>query len=241
MVQLSTSLHKPISKESMQNVLECLLQSPSKQFVEQLFVRIYQCRLEGISDTLIQQVSQALFASEEEEDNAQEAKKTQVSKEEIGKCRRCLETIQQIMEQCVFFQIETEEEIFDLIFKRSKLNTSNDEVLKMVKLMCQVLLKYGPTQQQTAMNHMISLPKLVDLKWRVDLKSSASSKSNASTATTTPCVMVQMTIDQPSSNIHQLQQPKVINFEMNRETLEVMLSGLSKIRDQLSGMNQTSQ
>lgn len=236
MVQLATSLHKPISKDAMQNVLECLLQSPSKQFVEQLFVRIYQCRLEGISDTLIQQVSQALFSSEEDESTDKK-----VSKDELMKCRHCLETMLQILEQCIFFQVESEEEIFDLIIKRSKLNTSNDEVLKMVKLMCQVLVKYGPVQQQTAMNHMISLPKLVDLKWRVDLKSSASSKNNASTATTIPCVMVQMTIDQTSSNIHQLQQPKVINFEMNRETLEVMLSGLSKIRDQLSGMNQTSQ
>lgn len=45
-----------------------------------------------------------------------------------------------------------------------------------------------------------------------------------------------LTIENIPTNTHELPSRDKINFEVNRESLETMIDGLSKIRDQLQGM-----
>jgi hypothetical protein len=121
----------------------------------------------------------------------------------------------------------------------------------------------------------VSLPKLLDVDWRVDVKTSANTVSRMAA----PTALVQLTVRGPpvrraatptppkngvvrsSSSPQswhmwerswllirwsQVAQPSVqdgvvgamdsVNFEVNKETLQTMLDGLGKIRDQLSAV-----
>jgi hypothetical protein len=69
----------------------------------------------------------------------------------------------------------------------------------------------------------LSLPRLRALDWRVDVKTA----SGGAAGVGVPSVIVQLSVE----------PDQVVTFEMDKETLQALLSGLGKIRSQLAGLN----
>jgi hypothetical protein len=74
-----------------------------------------------------------------------------------------------------------------------------------------------------AIKHTVSVPKLVGVDWRVDVKTASTHASGLGV----PSVVMKLVVDE-----------KTVVFEMDKETLQAMLSGLGKIRDQLDRISQ---
>ena len=87
-----------------------------------------------------------------------------------------------------------------------------------------------------AMASQVSLPKLADFDWRVDVKTS----SDAITRMSMPTCLLQLKIQEDSCEENTLPELKCLNVELCKKTLDTMLDGLGKIRDQLSSVAQTS-
>ena len=98
---------------------------------------------------------------------------------------------------------------------------------------------------------IVSLPCLIDFDWKVNIKSSSDSASRMAA----PTCLVQMNVRPhpliKSSHAHKNkydviftggvmprvnQNVRTINVEFSKETLDTMLDGLGKIRDQLSSV-----
>ena len=86
--------------------------------------------------------------------------------------------------------------------------------------------------QQQATQTGISLPKLIDVDWRVDVKTSG----NAVSRMAAPSALVQMQVAAPQVQDGLVGPMQTVTFEMNKETLQSMLDGLGKIREQLQGI-----
>ncbi len=68
----------------------------------------------------------------------------------------------------------------------------------------------------------LSLPRLRGVDWRVDVKTASSGAAGLGV----PAVIVQLSVE----------PDQVVTFEMDKETLQALLSGLGKIRSQLAGL-----
>ncbi|TSK13522.1 COMM domain-containing protein 9 [Bagarius yarrelli] len=80
----------------------------------------------------------------------------------------------------------------------------------------------------------VSLPRLADLEWRVDMKLASDSVSRMAV----PTCMLNMKI-QDEGNISGgggSTNESSVTVELSKETLETMLDGLGRIRDQLSAV-----
>nr|XP_022315394.1 COMM domain-containing protein 9-like isoform X2 [Crassostrea virginica] len=78
----------------------------------------------------------------------------------------------------------------------------------------------------------VSLPRLVDFDWRVDTKMASESVSRMSV----PTCILQMKVQENQSEVSTTPEVHNVNVELSKETLDTMLDGLSKIRDQLSSV-----
>ena len=85
--------------------------------------------------------------------------------------------------------------------------------------LCQILLKYIPSWRDQTIQTQVSPPKLVDMKWRIDLQSSSDSISNLVNSN----LIVQMDVQKSSDKKGIMKPMETISFEMNKETLEIML------------------
>ncbi|XP_066557108.1 COMM domain-containing protein 9 [Amia ocellicauda] len=98
-------------------------------------------------------------------------------------------------------------------------------------LLTKILLEHSPTWRNEAVSNQISLPQLVDMDWRVDIKTASDSMNRMAV----PTCLVQMKVqDDPS-----LRGPaalSTVTLELSKETLDTMLDGLGRIRDQLSAV-----
>ena len=101
---------------------------------------------------------------------------------------------------------------------------------KLKKLIAKILKNRLSIWREVASNQCIALPKLVDFDWRLDFKSSADGLS----VMAKPSAMLNLTIRQQPEREHEMPDIKNVDFEMDRETLDVVVDGLGKIRDQLS-------
>jgi hypothetical protein len=73
-----------------------------------------------------------------------------------------------------------------------------------------------------AARSQLSLPRLQSVDWRVDVKTASGHAGGMGV----PSVIVQLRVE----------PDQVVSFEMDKETLQALLSGLGKIRSQLSGL-----
>lgn len=78
----------------------------------------------------------------------------------------------------------------------------------------------------------VSLPNLIDIDWHVNMIKS----SHAVKSIEIPSVVLQLDIADIPMHVNQLPMQKKIHVELNKESLDTMLEGLGKIRDQLSAM-----
>ena len=77
----------------------------------------------------------------------------------------------------------------------------------------------------------ISLPTLVDFDWRIDMISSSSSIDRMSV----PTCLLQLKVDDEGQK-EAGAGGRNVTVEMSKETLDTMLHGLGKIRDQLNSV-----
>ncbi|XP_037538547.1 COMM domain-containing protein 9 [Nematolebias whitei] len=96
-------------------------------------------------------------------------------------------------------------------------------------LITKILLKNGPTWRTEALSNQISLPQLKDLDWRVDLVSGSDSLSRMAV----PTCLVQLKLEDPCPPAGE-DTVSTVTVELSRESLDTMLDGLGRIRDQLS-------
>ncbi|KAF0874934.1 COMD9 protein, partial [Crocuta crocuta] len=83
-----------------------------------------------------------------------------------------------------------------------------------------------------AVSFAVSLPRLVDLDWRVDIKTSSDSISRMAV----PTCLLQMKIREDPSLCGDKPAVSAVTVELSKETLDTMLDGLGRIRDQLSAV-----
>ena len=194
-----------------------LLQAPSKVFVEQVFVRVYQTRFDGFNSDFVESVAEQLQQNQ------------QVNYHDV--IEELLSTVLHVIQYCVYHQLNTPEAILT-----SELFTDNDTSFtshdNLKKLVAGTILKFYDVWKEQAINTQIGLPKLVDMKWRVDL----STASNVIQKMSAPSVVIQLNVQNPSKVVGVMPKTEQVNFEMDKETLSTMLKGLSKIRDQLASI-----
>uniref|UniRef100_A0A7S0TU75 COMM domain-containing protein n=1 Tax=Hemiselmis andersenii TaxID=464988 RepID=A0A7S0TU75_HEMAN len=80
----------------------------------------------------------------------------------------------------------------------------------------------------------VSEPRLLDMNWRGGVKAA----SNHITTMSVPTCFVGLQVQDSPQRKDELPPVSNITFELNKEELETMLGGLTKLRDQLSGVAQ---
>ncbi|XP_025084935.1 COMM domain-containing protein 9-like isoform X3 [Pomacea canaliculata] len=78
----------------------------------------------------------------------------------------------------------------------------------------------------------VSLPKLVDFDWRVDVKTSSDAVARMSVPTCILNLQMEGNLEGRDSQT----EWQSVNVELSKETLDTMLDGLSKIREQLASV-----
>eukprot|EP00300_Choanocystis_sp_HF-7_P032736 c4381_g1_i1.p2 GENE.c4381_g1_i1~~c4381_g1_i1.p2 ORF type:complete len:173 (+),score=50.53 c4381_g1_i1:291-809(+) len=99
-------------------------------------------------------------------------------------------------------------------------------------LVAQIIGTHKDNWRELLTASTISLPRLVDSSWRVDVKSASQDAYRMHAAT---CI-VELTVQEEAELAGVMMGTRRVNFELNRETLETMLDGLGKIRDQLASI-----
>ncbi|XP_070283904.1 COMM domain-containing protein 9 isoform X1 [Myotis yumanensis] len=99
-------------------------------------------------------------------------------------------------------------------------------------LLTKIILENISTWRAEAQADLISLPRLVDLDWRVDIKTASDSISRM----VVPTCLLQMKIKEDPSLCKDSPSVSAVTMELSKETLDTMLDGLGRIRDQLSAV-----
>ncbi|XP_034444162.1 COMM domain-containing protein 9 isoform X2 [Hippoglossus hippoglossus] len=93
-------------------------------------------------------------------------------------------------------------------------------------LITKILLENSPTWRTEA---AVSLPQLKDLDWRVHMVTGSDSLSRMSV----PTCLVQLKVEDPCPSAGS-ESVSTVTVELSRESLDTILDGLGRIRDQLS-------
>ncbi|XP_035497256.1 COMM domain-containing protein 9 [Scophthalmus maximus] len=98
-------------------------------------------------------------------------------------------------------------------------------------LVTKILLENSPTWRTEAASDQISLPQLKELNWRVDMVTGSDSLSRVSV----PSCLVQLQVEDPCPPAGG-EAVSTVTVELSRESLDTMLDGLGRIREQLSAV-----
>ena len=137
---------------------------------------------------------------------------------DAGAARRCCEAAAALAAAAVREEGGEEEALAAL----ARAHCSEAEV---AAALAALLARLAPAWRAEAAGRQTGLPRLRSLEWRVDVKTASSHAGGMGV----PGVIVQMNIDGGPE--------EVVAFEMDKETLSALLSGLGKIRNQLAGLN----
>uniref|UniRef100_A0A7N6B427 COMM domain-containing protein n=1 Tax=Anabas testudineus TaxID=64144 RepID=A0A7N6B427_ANATE len=96
-------------------------------------------------------------------------------------------------------------------------------------LITKILLENSPVWRTEALSDQISLPQLKELDWRVDMMTGSDSVSRMSV----PTCLVQLKMEDPCPSAAG-ESVSTVTVELSRESLDTILDGLGRIRDQLS-------
>ncbi|XP_058500713.1 COMM domain-containing protein 9 isoform X1 [Solea solea] len=96
-------------------------------------------------------------------------------------------------------------------------------------LITKILLENSPTWRTEAAGDHISVPQLKHVDWRVDMVTGSDSLSRMSV----PTCLVQLQVDDPCPSAGG-ESVSTVMVELSRESLDTILDGLGRIRDQLS-------
>eukprot|EP00033_Pygsuia_biforma_P001937 GCRY01002159.1.p1 GENE.GCRY01002159.1~~GCRY01002159.1.p1 ORF type:complete len:190 (+),score=45.95 GCRY01002159.1:150-719(+) len=97
-------------------------------------------------------------------------------------------------------------------------------------LLARVIETHHDEWRAELIEQRVSLPRLLEMDWRVDIKSASSDVSSMSI----PTALISLKVEDP--DLTSVAQEKSVVFELPRETLDTMLDGMTKIKDQLSSI-----
>ncbi|XP_059961023.1 COMM domain-containing protein 9 isoform X3 [Mesoplodon densirostris] len=135
-----------------------------------------------------------------------------------------LQALHRLTRLVVFRDLSSAEAILALFPENFHPNLKN--------LLTKIILEHVSTWRAEAQTNQISLPRLVDLDWRVDIKTSSDSISRMAI----PTCLLQMKIQEDPSLCGEQPSTSAVTVELSKETLDTMLDGLGRIRDQLSAV-----
>ncbi|KAF2977220.1 hypothetical protein EK904_008006 [Melospiza melodia maxima] len=99
-------------------------------------------------------------------------------------------------------------------------------------LLTKIILENISSWRNEAQASQISLPRLVDMDWRVDIKTS----SDSIVRMAVPTCLLQLKIQEDAALCGNNPVVSALTVELSKETLDTMLEGLGRIRDQLSAV-----
>ncbi|XP_026859872.2 COMM domain-containing protein 9 [Electrophorus electricus] len=123
----------------------------------------------------------------------------------------------------VFHNLTTPEQILAIFPDTFHSNLKN--------LITKILLEQSVIWRNEALANQISLPQLVDMEWRVDIKTCSDSVSRMAVPT---CILSMKIQDSPHINSSPCESS--VTVELSKETMDTMLDGLGRVRDQLSAV-----
>ncbi|XP_006883823.1 PREDICTED: COMM domain-containing protein 9 isoform X1 [Elephantulus edwardii] len=144
-----------------------------------------------------------------------------VTQEEAGQLLQALHCLTRL---AVFRDLSSAEALLAVFPENFHQNLKN--------LLTKIILEHISTWRTEAQANQISLPRLVDLDWRVDIKTSSDSISRMAV----PTCLLQMKIQGDPSRCGGEPSTSAVTMELSREMLDTMLNGLGRIRDQLSAV-----
>eukprot|EP00002_Diphylleia_rotans_P016186 TRINITY_DN3146_c0_g1_i1.p1 TRINITY_DN3146_c0_g1~~TRINITY_DN3146_c0_g1_i1.p1 ORF type:complete len:190 (-),score=54.72 TRINITY_DN3146_c0_g1_i1:134-703(-) len=103
---------------------------------------------------------------------------------------------------------------------------------KLKELIAAILSQRLALWKESAAQVQLTLPKFVDVDWRADLKVASDSAKQMGQ----PTLFVELTVQDTPTHKHQMPQQSKHTIEFTKESLQTMLEGLGKIRDQLGSL-----
>ncbi|XP_054828497.1 COMM domain-containing protein 9 [Eublepharis macularius] len=119
--------------------------------------------------------------------------------------------------------------------------TSPEEILSLFpegfhqnlkNLLTKIILENLSAWRNEVQASQISLPHLIDMDWRVDIKTSSDSVSRM----VVPTCLLQLKIQEDAALCGKDLSTTALTIELNKQTVDTMLDGLGRIRDQLSAV-----
>ncbi|XP_060620691.2 COMM domain-containing protein 9 [Anolis sagrei] len=182
--------------------LQILLKAPSKDVVRQLCQECFSHSASG-SDKLVESVCSNLSVVPNE-------------------ANQLIHSLHNLTRYTVYHGLMSPEEILSLFPEGFHQNLKN--------LLTKIILENISAWRNEAQSSQISLPRLVDMDWRVDIKTSSDSISRMAV----PTCLLQLKIKEDAALCGNDFSASTLTVELNKQTLDTMLDGLGRIRDQLS-------
>eukprot|EP00035_Acanthoeca_spectabilis_P022158 m.442309 g.442309 ORF g.442309 m.442309 type:complete len:194 (-) comp18785_c0_seq1:217-798(-) len=149
------------------------------------------------------------------------AEMMELPRPEVGEL---FEEIQKLIQTVLFESVSTKEGLVGLIPE----GTPEKLTKLVVGVVSQNLQKW---REQSAGNEL-SLPALKEFDWRIDIKTASDKVSRMSA----PTALVQMKVEEVATRADELAPLRVVDFEVSKDTLGVMLDGMGKILEQLNSV-----
>ncbi|XP_072241392.1 COMM domain-containing protein 9 [Leuresthes tenuis] len=138
-----------------------------------------------------------------------------------GQAAQLVQSLHALSHHVLFYNLSTPEQILSLFPESFHSSLKN--------LITKILLENSPAWRTEALSNQISLPQLKGLDWRVDMVTGSDSVSRMSV----PTCLVQLKLEDPCPSAG-MESVSTVTVELSRETLDTILDGLGRIRDQLS-------
>uniref|UniRef100_A0A6B2F1J1 COMM domain-containing protein n=1 Tax=Bothriechis nigroviridis TaxID=88079 RepID=A0A6B2F1J1_BOTNI len=182
--------------------LQFLLKAPSKNVVRQLCQECFSSS--GIiSEKLTESTCSNLSVTPNE-------------------ANQLIQSLHNLTRHIVYHGLTLQEEILCLFPEGFHQNLKN--------LVTKIILENISAWRNEAQASQISLPRLVDMDWRVDIKTSSDNISKMAI----PTCLLQLKIQEDAGLCGNNFATSALTVELNKQTLNTMLDGLGRIRDQLS-------
>ncbi|NXJ92876.1 COMD9 protein, partial [Corythaixoides concolor] len=182
--------------------LQSLLKAPSRDAVRQLCQECFSSPPAGLGP-LAQRACLSLSAGPEE-------------------AQQLVSALHNLTRHVVYCGLARAEDILSLFPENFHQNLKN--------LLTKIILENISAWRNEAQASQISLPRLVDMDWRVDIKMSSDNISR----TAVPTCLLQLKIQEDAALCGNNPVVSALTVELSKETLDTMLEGLGRIRDQLS-------
>ncbi|KAK2536674.1 Commd9 [Columba guinea] len=184
--------------------LQSLLRAPSRDAVRQLCQQCFSSPPAGLA-ALAQRVCLSLAPGPEE-------------------AEQLVFALHNLTRHVVYHGLTKAEDILSLFPENFHQNLKS--------LLTKIILENISAWRNEAQASQISLPRLVDMDWRVDIKTSSDSISRMAV----PTCLLQLKIQEDVALCGSSPVVSALTVELNKETLDTMLEGLGRIRDQLSAV-----